>query len=143
MVDRLENYSEEAAEFRKSRPAIANALRLLQLSKSIQDLLADNRLTAGHARALLSIENEKLRDEIAAAIIKKNLSVRETEKLAQSLNKKPKKAKVKQKPSYILEIESHMEESLGTRVQINPGAKKGVIEIEYYSNEDLERILEE
>lgn len=143
MVDRLRITQEEAAErLGKSRPAIANALRLLQLSKSIQDLLADNRLTAGHARALLSIENEKLRDEIAAAIIKKNLSVRETEKLVQSLNKKPKKAKAKQKPSYILEIESHMEESLGTRVQINPGAKKGVIEIEYYSNEDLERILE-
>ena len=140
MVDRLKLLRKRLRALREEQITCC-ALRLLQLSKSIQDLLADNRLTAGHARALLSIENEKLRDEIAAAIIKKSLSVRETEKLVQSLNKKPKKAKVKQKPSYILEIESHLEESLGTRVQIN-GAKKGVIEIEYYSNEDLERILE-
>lgn len=143
MVDRLKITQEEAAErLGKSRPAIANALRLLHLSKTIQDLLADNKLTAGHARALLSISNEKKRDEIASIIIKKELSVRETEKLVQNLNKKAKKTMKKQKPSYILEIESELEESLGTRVQINPGAKKGIIEIEYYSNEDLERIIE-
>ncbi len=143
MVNQLNITQEEAAErLGKSRPAVANALRLLQLSETIQDLLADNKLTAGHARALLSITNEKKREEIAATIISKGLNVRQTEKLIQNLNKRPKKAKMKQKPSYILEIESELEESLGTRVQINPGAKKGIIEIEYYSNEDLERIIE-
>ena len=143
MVDRLNITQEEAAErLGKSRSAVANALRLLQLSKTIQDLLADKKLTAGHARALLSITDDKKRDEIASIIIEKNLSVRETEKLVQKLNKIPKKAKVKQKPSYIMEIESELEESLGTRVQINPGKRKGIIEIEYYSNEDLERIIE-
>lgn len=143
MIDRLNLTQEEAAErLGKSRPAVANALRLLQLSEMIQELLYENKISAGHARALLSVSDEKKRDEIANLIIKKNLSVRETEKLIQNLNSKKKKPKIKQKPSYILEIESEMEESLGTRVQINPGKKKGIIEIEYYSNDDLERIIE-
>lgn len=143
MIDKLELTQEEAAErLGKSRPAIANALRLLQLSKAIQDMLAENKLSAGHARALLSISDERKREEVAAMIISKGLSVRETEKLIQNLNRRKKKYKAVQKPSYILEIESELEDSLGTRVKINPGAKKGIIEIEYYSNEDLERILE-
>ena len=143
MIDRLNLTQEEAAErLGKSRPAVANALRLLQLSEMIQELLYENKISAGHARALLSVSDEKKRDEIANLIIKKNLSVRETEKLIQNLNSKKKKPKIKQKPSYILEIESELEESLGTRVQINPGKKKGIIEIEYYSNDDLERIIE-
>jgi len=145
MIERLNITQEEAAEcLGKSRPAVANALRLLQLSETIQDLLAEKKLSAGHARALLSITDEKKRNEIAEIIVKNNLSVRETEKLIQkiqNLNRK-KSRNNKQKPSYILEIESEMEETLGTRVQINPGKKKGIIEIEYYSEEDLERILE-
>lgn len=143
MVNRLKLTQEEAAErLGKSRPAIANALRLLHLSGKIQDLLSNHKLSAGHARALLSLSDEKKRDEVAAAIVKKDLSVRETEKLIQDLSRQKTKIKAQQKPSYILEIESELEESLGTKVQINPGAKKGIIEIEYYSNEDLERIIE-
>jgi ParB family chromosome partitioning protein len=143
LVSRLKLTQEEAADrLGKSRPAIANALRLLHLSGKIQDLLADNKLSAGHARALLALTDEKQRDELAAVIIEKDLSVRETEKLIQRLGKKKEKVKVQQKPSYILDIESELEESLGTRVQICPGKKKGIIEIEYYSNEDLERIIE-
>jgi ParB family chromosome partitioning protein len=143
LVSRLKLTQEEAADrLGKSRPAIANALRLLHLSGKIQDLLADNKLSAGHARALLALTDEKQRDELAAVIIEKDLSVRETEKLIQRLGKKKEKVKVQQKPNYILDIESELEESLGTRVQICPGKKKGIIEIEYYSNEDLERIIE-
>jgi ParB family chromosome partitioning protein len=143
LVSRLKLTQEEAADrLGKSRPAIANALRLLHLSGKIQDLLADNKLSAGHARALLALTDKKQRDELAAVIIEKDLSVRETEKLIQRLGKKKEKVKVQQKPSYILDIESELEESLGTRVQICPGKKKGIIEIEYYSNEDLERIIE-
>ena len=143
LVDRLNLTQEEAAErLGKSRPAVANALRLLQLSAQIQKLIHDNRLSAGHARALLAVADEKKREKIAEIIAEKKLSVRETEKLIQKENKQKKKAKAKEKPSYLTVIESELEESLGTRVQIIPGAKKGVIEIEYYSNEDLERILE-
>lgn len=143
LVDRLNLTQEEAAErLGKSRPAVANALRLLQLSAQIQKLIHDNRLSAGHARALLAVADEKKREKIAEIIAEKKLSVRETEKLIQKENRQKKKAKAKEKPSYLTVIESELEESLGTRVQIIPGAKKGVIEIEYYSNEDLERILE-
>jgi ParB family chromosome partitioning protein len=143
LVSRLKLTQEEAADrLGKRRPAIANALRLLHLSGKIQDLLADNKLSAGHARALLALTDKKQRDELAAVIIEKDLSVRETEKLIQRLGKKKEKVKVQQKPNYILDIESELEESLGTRVQICPGKKKGIIEIEYYSNEDLERIIE-
>ncbi len=143
LVDRLKLTQEDAAKrLGKSRPAVANALRLLQLSEKIQNLLTENKLSAGHARALLALSDDSLREAIANTIVEKDLSVRETESLIQNLNKKEKKNRVKEKPSYIIEIESELEESLGTRVQIKPGAKKGIIEIEYYSNEDLERIME-
>ena len=143
LVDRLNLTQEEAAKrLGKSRPAVANALRLLQLSKKIQNFLAEEKLSAGHARALLALSDSALRETVANTIIEKELRVRETENLIQNFNIKEKKTKAKEKPSYILEIESELEESLVTRVQIKPGAKKGIIEIEYYSNEDLERIME-
>lgn len=144
LVEKLKLTQEEAAErLGRSRPAVANALRLLNLSGKIQGYLSDNRLTAGHARALLSVEDEKLRDEIAQKIIERDLNVRDTERLIKNLNEENKKEKkVKEKPSYITEIEAGLEDSLGTKVQIIPGAKKGIIEIEYYSNEDLERIID-
>lgn len=143
LVDRLNLTQDEAAKrLGKSRPAIANALRLLQLSEKIQKLITDNKLSAGHARALLALSDKTARETVADKIVENDLSVRETEKLIQNMNKKKIIKKIADKPSYILEIESELEESLGTRVQIRPGAKKGVIEIEYYSNEDLERIME-
>jgi ParB family chromosome partitioning protein len=144
LVDKLRLTQEEAAErLGRSRPAVANALRLLNLSGQIQRYLSDNRLTAGHARALLALEDERLRDEIAQRIIEKDLNVRDTERLIKNLNTENTKIKkVKEKPSYITDIETGLEESLGTKVQIIPGAKKGIIEIEYYSNEDLERIID-
>ena len=144
LVEKLSLTQEEAAErLGRSRPAVANALRLLNLSGQIQRYLSENRLTAGHARALLSIEDEKQREETARKIIEKDLNVRDTEKLIKSLNAESTAVKkTRERPSYITEIEAGLEESLGTKVQIIPGAKKGVIEIEYYSNEDLERIID-
>jgi len=127
----------------KSRPAITNALRLLSLPQKIQEYLIEGRLTSGHGRALLGIQNEEVQMEVAELIIKNDLSVRETERAIQRLNDKDKEKKGKnQKPGYIIDIEEKLEESLGTRVVISPGKKKGKIEIEYYSNEDLERIIE-
>ncbi len=143
MMERLKLTQEEAAKrLGKSRSAVANAVRLLTLSEKIQELLSENLITAGHARALLAVTDENLRNEIADKIVKKGLSVRETENLVQKLNKVEKKTKAKVKPAYLMEIESGLEEHLGTRVRINAGSKKGIIEIEYYSNDDLERIVE-
>ena len=143
LVDRMDLTQEEAAKrLGRSRPAVANALRLLHLSDRIQRYLSDKRITTGHARALLSIEDKKLREQVAGMIIEKGLNVRDTEKIIQNLDKKKKARKnAREKPSYIMEIENGLEESLGTKVQIRPGTKKGIIEIEYYSNEDLERII--
>lgn len=133
-----------AQKLGKSRPAIANALRLLSLSDKIQSYLKENKITTGHARALLAIEDEQTREEIALQIIEKGLSVRETEKLIKRLKEgdKPKKEQKKEKPSYLIDIEEKLEETLGTRVLITQGKRKGVIEIEYYNNDDLERIMD-
>lgn len=133
-----------AQKIGKSRPVIANALRLLTLSPNIQAYVRDNKLTTGHARALLGIEDPEEREKIARLIIENELSVRETEKLIKRLRDGDEK-KVKQiaeKPSYIVEIENKLEESLGTKVLITQGKKKGVIEIEYYNYDDLERIMD-
>jgi ParB family chromosome partitioning protein len=144
LMDRLDLTQEETAErLGRSRPAVANALRLLNLSEQIQKYLMNNQLTPGHARALLAIEDQQLREDLAKKIIENELNVRDTEKMIKSLETKPKKVKkLKEKPSYITEIEAGLEESLGTKVQIIPGTKKSIIEIEYYSNEDLERIID-
>lgn len=129
-----------------SRSAVANALRLLSLSDEIKSYLEDGRLTSGHARALLAIEDEQMRLMLAKKIVEKGLSVREVEQIVRDLkgrtgDKESKKASVN-KPGYILEIEASLEERFGTRVQITPGKKKGVIQIEYYSDSDLERIVD-
>lgn len=127
----------------KSRPAIANTLRLLSLSDDIQSMVRDNLLTAGHARALITLEAGEQK-EVVERILKDGLSVRETEKLIGSMAKagkeKAKAAKVK-KP-WVMEMEGMLGELLGTKVQIVQGRKKGKIEIEYYNNDDLERILD-
>ena len=127
----------------KSRPAIANTLRLLSLSADIQSMVRDNLLTAGHARALITLEAGEQK-EVVERILKDGLSVRETEKLIGSMAKagkeKAKAAKVK-KP-WVMEMEGMLGELLGTKVQIVQGRKKGKIEIEYYNNDDLERILD-
>ena len=143
LMDRLRLTQEETAEhLGRSRSAVANALRLLNLSDRIQKYLINNKLTPGHARALLSIEDEQLREDLAKKIIERELNVRDTEKLIKTLSTpNAQKKKSTEKPSYITDIEAGLEESLGTRVQIIPGTKKSVIEIEYYSNEDLERII--
>ncbi|MFO7153993.1 MAG: ParB/RepB/Spo0J family partition protein [Caldicoprobacter oshimai] len=130
-----------------SRSAVANALRLLSLSDEIKSYLEDGRLTSGHARALLAVEDEQMRLMLAKKIVEKGLSVREVEQIVRNLKgrigdkEKNKKTSIN-KPGYILEIEASLEERFGTRVQITPGKKKGVIQIEYYSDSDLERIVE-
>jgi ParB family chromosome partitioning protein len=134
---------EISAAIGKSRPAIANTLRLLSLSEDIQRLVRTNRLTAGHARALIALGEED-RGTVVDRILKEELSVRETEKLIGSMveGRKRKAAPTKEKKPWLMDMEEQIAEILGTKVQIIQGRKKGKIEIEYYSPEDLERILE-
>ena len=131
----------------KDRTTIANTLRLLKLPIEIRNQLLQNRITSGHARAILSLESKEKQKELCALIIKKGLSVREAEALAKRWSEKPKKSitAVKKKgdlESQLNSLQDSLRKYLGTKVQINRKGNRGKIEIEYYSNQDLERIVE-
>lgn len=127
----------------KSRPAITNSLRLLNLDRRIANYLIDGTLSEGHGRALLSISDFELQYEVAKKIIDEGLNVRQTEKLIANLHAiKNGKKKKPQKEIHIKDLEDRLKMILGTKVTINKGRKKGKIEIEYYSEDDLQRILE-
>lgn len=128
----------------KSRSQIANTLRLLNLEEGILKFILEGKLTAGHARALLSIEDKKLRYELAKKISADGLSVRQAEQLAQNLLQKKKKKSSRQAAisPIMSDIAEKMQQSLGTKVRIRGSEKRGKIEIEFYSSEELERILE-
>lgn len=128
----------------KSRSAIANSLRLLSLEDEIQKMLILGTLTSGHARAILSLDDKELRMALSKRIIDDNLNVRQAEALAKQLQKKKPQKKKPEKTAYDIEIEkiqNTLSSAMGTKVKINHTAKKGKIEIEYYGNEDLERVL--
>lgn len=127
----------------KSRVAISNTMRLINLDERVQQYLIESVISEGHGRALLSIENKDLQYEIAQRIIDENLSVREVEKLIKDLFKKKNEIKkdIEQNP-YINDIQNRLQDYFGTKVNINSKNKKGKIEIEYYSDDDLNRILE-
>lgn len=131
---------EQAAErVGKSRPAVANALRLLQLSDEIKGMVSSGRLSPGHARALLSVADLKRREELARKIAEEGLSVREAERLAA----KPEKEKESREDGeriFIQDVERRMTALIGHKVTLSHGKKKGRLSIEYYGNEDLERI---
>ena len=128
----------------KSRPAVANALRLLTLPPKARALLEEGKLSAGHARAVLAAP-EKLRDALAEQIVREGLSVRQAEQLAKKLAaKKPPKARPAADPQaalYLRDAEKSLSGRLGRRVRILPGRKKGRVELEYYNEEDLEALL--
>ena len=131
----------------KDRTTIANTLRLLKLPMEVKDELLQNRITSGHARAILSLESKEKQKELCVLIIKKGLSVREAEALAIRWSEKPKKTVTPVKKRGDLEsqlgsLQDSLRKYLGTKVQIMPKGKRGKIEIEYYSHEDLERIVE-
>lgn len=123
----------------KSRPAIANALRLLKLPEGVKELLKENKISAGHARALLSIENEENMLELAELIVAKDLSVRQTEKLCKNASKEKKPEAPEKKPSYYSMVELALNEALGRKISIskNKGKEGGVLQIEFYSDEEL------
>jgi len=135
-----------AAKLGKSRTAITNSMRLLNLDKRVQDYLIEGVISEGHGRAILGISDFDMQNEVAQKIIDEGLSVRQVEALIRQLNseKKPQnKSKQKQQNPYINEIKEKLESYLGTKVQLTTNKKnKGKIEIEYYSTDDLNRILE-
>ncbi len=143
LINEFEMTQEEVAStIGKSRPAIANAIRLLSLDDKIKDFVATGQLSSGHARALIAIGDVEARNKIAEEVIKESLNVRDTEKIVQRIQKKAKKPKKKELDCELVEIQDKLKNILGTKVKLVTGNKKGKIIIEYYSNEELERILE-
>ena len=136
---------EVAERVSKSRTAVTNSMRLLKLSSRVQQMIVDDMISTGHARALLAIDDEEQQYMLANKIFDEKLSVRETEKLVKAL-KNPKKEikKTVVEHTFVYEnLEEQMKNIIGTKVSVNPKANgKGKIEIEYYSEEELERIYD-
>ena len=130
----------------KSRPAIANSLRLLALPESILSMLENGTLSAGHARVLLTLPTEALQLALAKRIMEESLSVRQTEALAKRLSKPPKEAPKKDNykaeiAMYLADVEKNLSTRFGRKVKVTNGRKKGKIELEYYNADDLEALL--
>lgn len=135
---------ELSAKIGKSRVAITNTLRLLNLDEMVQQFLIEGIITEGHGRALLALPNLNMQHEICKKIIDENLSVRDTERVIKNLlnpQSKEEKMKVETQP-YLNDVKSKLENHFGTKVVINAKKNRGKIEIEYYSNDDLQRILD-
>lgn len=136
---------EVAERVSKSRTAVTNSMRLLKLDDKVQQMIIDDMISTGHARALLAVDNKEQQYNLATKIFDEKLSVRETEKLVKSL-KNTKKPVVKEKIEHVFiydDIVEKMKNIMGTKVNINAKADgKGRIEIEYYSKEELERIYD-
>lgn len=146
LMDTFHLTQEEVSErVGRSRSAVANALRLNNLPDGIKRLVQSEQLSQGHARALLAVEDLALQLELAQKIIEEGLSVRQTESLVNHLaTAKPKKPAAKPNSmmlKYYTDVAEDLGSRLGTKVKIHEGANKGKIEIEYYSKDDLERIL--
>src|ERR1017187_2828285 len=129
----------------RSRAAVANSMRLLGLPGEVQSWIADNRLSVGHAKAILGLANPAEQRLVGERVLKRNLTVRETEQLVEQLKGE---AKVRArtlggvaKSTHVLAVEERLQQKLGTHVSVYHGKKKGRIEIEYYGNDDLARLL--
>ena len=132
-----------AARVGKSRPAVANALRLLSLSPAVLELVKDGSLSAGHARALLPVKDEAQQLSLAQKVMALGLSVRQTEALCKKLTKQAQP--VKEQPpqvDYLAECEKELTAGLGRKVRIVSGKRKGRIELEYYGQEDLQQLYD-
>lgn len=138
---------EVASRLSVSRPAVSNAMRLLELPERVRELIASGKLTAGHARAVLSVPGEEARIRLAKEIMASGLSVREAELRAEVVaggggSPRAVRRGRREKPPHVRALETKLAERLGTRVEILEGKRKGKIVIEFYSNEDFERITE-
>lgn len=142
LIDKC-NYTQEqvAVSVGKSRPAIANALRLLKLPEEVRQMTKDGEISAGHARALLAFDNQAIMYEVAKQIVSDKLTVRDVERLAKRPTKSAdKKQTAKRRDSFYDEVELSLTEVLGRRVKVYNGRSKGTLEIEFYSLDDLKDI---
>lgn len=148
LIEKYQLKQEEIAEkVFKSRSVITNALRLLKLNEAVQDMLMEGKITNGHAKAILGLDDKDQQLEVAQKVVDEQLSVRDTEKYIKNLlDKKDEVAVAKpvlQNKTLYETLETRMKSRMGTKVQIKRKSEdKGKIEIDYYSNEDLERIME-
>lgn len=142
------NYTqgEVAERVGKNRSTVTNMMRLLQLPDFLQAALRDEKISTGHARALISVEKETDQRSILKRILKKSLSVRQTENLVRSLSEKDDKRdsrkQTKKESPFLNQIEKRLRDNLSTKVNIKQKGGGGEIRIEYYSNDDLERLLQ-
>ena len=144
----MEDYAmtqEQAAQrVGKSRPAVANALRLLALPEEVRQMVEEGALSAGHARAVLSLPNEKLQKAAAQKIIALRLSVRQAEAMCKAMaSHKPEPQKKPVGVDYVAECEKNLSKQLGRRVKIVSGKRKGRFELEFYDQDDLQQLYEE
>ncbi|EJL29057.1 ParB/RepB/Spo0J family partition protein [Brevibacillus sp. BC25] len=140
------DYTQEqlAQKIGKSRPHVANMLRLLQLPEKIRKMVSAAELSMGHSRALLGVTDKKVQQQLANDVVEKGLSVRQLEEIVKQLNvsRETKKKKPAKNEPVLIEMEERLRSRFGTSVKIKKGSKRGKIEIDFYSQEDLERIIE-
>ena len=154
LIDEYNLKQDEVAErVSKSRTTITNSLRLLKLSDKVKQMLIDDMISSGHARALLSIEDENVQYETALSVFDEGLSVRETEQLVKGVNnilagkeiddkgQEKKSTKDPALEAVLSQLSEELKTILGSKVSIKSNGKKGKLEIEYVSNDDLERII--
>ena len=143
MADYGLTQEETASRVGKSRPAVANALRLLNLCPEVLDKVRTGELSAGHARAILSVKTKKQQKDVAQKILALGLSVRQAELLCKNMSKEPKPQPMTQlRIDYIGECEKQLSKQLGRGVKIVNGKRKGRFELEFYGQEDLQNLLD-
>lgn len=142
LIDKCDYTQEQVAvSVGKSRPAIANALRLLKLPEEVRQMTKEGEISAGHARALLAFDNQAIMYEVAKQIVSDKLTVRDVERLAKRPTKsEDKKQNAKHRDSFYDEVELSLTDVLGRRVKVYNGRSKGTLEIEFYSLDDLKDI---
>lgn len=142
LIEEFSMTQEEVAQsVGKKRSSVANALRLLTLDNKVKEMVASGALSRGHAKVLLGVDSVKLRQQLAEKVVKEGLSVRQLERLVKERPKK-KTEKTRQKDPEVELLQEELQRVLGTKVRLDYHQGKGKIEIEYYSDEELERILD-
>ncbi|MDM5335668.1 ParB/RepB/Spo0J family partition protein [Ureibacillus composti] len=143
LIEKLHFTQEDLAKrLGKSRPHITNHIRLLQLPEEVRKLVNDGLLSMGHGRTLLGLKNKRRIPEVASKVVNQSLNVRQLETLIKQLNEDVPRETKKNKDIFVEAKETQLREYFGTNVQIRKNKNKGKIEIEFYSEDDLERILE-
>lgn len=141
LIDRFEHTLDKVGQMvGKDKTTVSNSLRLLSLAPELLAYIEEGKITAGHAKAILSLSSDQKRKKVAMIVVRRGISVRETEELARRIEEPRGRAR-KQKDPELARIEEELQHRLGTKVNIIQGKKRGRIEVQYFSNEDLQRLL--